>query len=132
MRANPPWTAFWWTNDGYAIARNLDLTVSASALPEGLFASVVTWLDRQDPSGTPFDLAQWLTCALHSRSPSASFWADRLLAAQQRDGSWPSSRCLRVPAQRGARARIVETSGGTHFTTAAAVLAVKSALAAAT
>jgi hypothetical protein len=119
------WRTFWWTTPAYASAVNLEFLGVTGGVPGSIAESERSRLRSHD-AHSMLELALCLAAASHLRAPDhAERFLEGLLAQRLDDGSWPSSRVLRVPAQRDARIHTLHADERRLFGTAQAVAAIK-------
>lgn len=92
------WSSFWWTNDAYAIAGNLEFLQTSGGIPLAIRDSAINWLADAPAPQSAFDTAQYLMIALLTGMDIEKY-ISMLTDTQLDDGSWLSSAVLLVPAQ---------------------------------
>ena len=96
------WSAFWWKDNVYAWAQNLNfLKVSVGIIPCIKKRSYL-WVEEWDSDVNAFNISCLIyTIAILEMTSSDAFhkYFYRLLMPQNKDGSWPSSKVLLVPQQ---------------------------------
>jgi hypothetical protein len=92
------WTSFWWSFDGYAAALMLEFLAASGGIPRDVLDATQRYLRARSEPATAMEAASLLLLALRIGVPHERRL--KLLLMQQRsDGSWPPSRCLKVPDQ---------------------------------
>ncbi len=102
---NRSWMPFWWTDDAYAWAKNLEFLKVSGGIPDNIFSVGQQWLTNKTLFvENTFDIAQLLTCSIFLDSHDVLEQAlIKIEQMQLEDGSWPSSKTLVVPGQKDER-----------------------------
>jgi hypothetical protein len=101
-KVNGLWPSFWWSTDSYSLARNLEFLSESGGIPNYVSKSTLERLISLEKPCSPFEASNNLMSAIILDKKLTDFSAHQVLVLlewQLNDGSWPSSRVLRVPDQ---------------------------------
>jgi hypothetical protein len=123
------WDAFWWEDNAYAWAKNLEYLHATGGIPDPILQGGRQWLYTRPPSNNALNVSRVLNAAIFLRdflSESGRRHLLKLLELQKEDGGWDPSPGLRVPAQKdGGRSCLIYSDQKGLMSTASAVMALK-------